>query len=143
MHVIIKIMDTGNLKAFASVILPTEVGDIEVKGFKVMEGKDGGLWVAMPSREVKRDGKTEYFNQVYIEDKDAYEAFRNKIIDAYYAETGQGAKDREPKPAVKRQAKRAETPAPSNTDPIREPGEDRSELPPHDENPYPGEDCPF
>ncbi len=146
----LKLVEYDNLKALVTVIveIPEIGGEIEIKGFKVMVGQDGGYWVGMPSKEVVKDGEKKYVNQVYIADKDVYENFRRAILDAFYAEAGikqdGKAAPQESRPVVKRQpARKPVPPAPSNTAPIREPGEDREDLPPHDENPFPGEDCPF
>ncbi len=156
MKITIKTGDWGTLKGIADVTFDEPgVGEIIVKGFKIMVGQDGGLWVAMPSKEVQKDGEKKYINQVYIPDGDGYTNFRNMIIDAYRVECGETPKEREkpaPKPAVKREPKKPgekQTPRERvaealNAQVLSEtPAAAKEVLPEHDENPFPGQDCPF
>lgn len=156
MKISIKTGDWGTLKGIADVTFDEPgIGEIIVKGFKIMVGQDGGLWVAMPSKEVQKEGEKKYINIVYVPDQDGYTNFRNAIIDAYKVECGETPTNREKpvaKPAVKREPKPATKPAAKQTpkervqealDAVREPVDEREPLPEHDENPFPGEDCPF
>lgn len=53
----LKIHESGHLRAFADVTLPTAAGDFTAKGFRVVENKKGGLFVAPPSISYEKDGQ--------------------------------------------------------------------------------------
>lgn len=156
MKISIKTGDWGTLKGIADVTFDEPgIGEVIVKGFKIMVGQDGGLWVAMPSKEVQKEGEKKYINIVFVPDQDGYTNFRNKIVDAYRLACGETPKEREkpaPKPAVKRETKPAgakQTPRERVAEALNAhvvgdaPADAREVLPEHDENPYPNEDCPF
>lgn len=67
----------GNLYGFASVT----IGGMTVDDFKIVENKDGGLFVGMPSKPDK-GSKTGYRNTVHI-DKDFRDDFSAAVIGAY------------------------------------------------------------
>jgi DNA-binding cell septation regulator SpoVG len=75
----IRIVDFGSLKALVSVT----IGDMEIRGFKVIDQGDGKPWIAHPDREILRDGRKEYFNIVRIEDKDARRDFHSWLLSEY------------------------------------------------------------
>ena len=85
----------GKIKAFFNLIIPTEtLGNIELSGFKVVEGKKG-LFVSLPNRAVP--GKTEqkvdtatgltttvtsepkYYNNLRFDSQDRYNEFRKEL----------------------------------------------------------------
>ena len=81
--VTVRIVDFGSLKALVSI----KMGEMTIRGFKVIEKPNGGRYVAPPSREVVRDGKApEYFDLVRFDSKEATQKFRRLILDAYEAE---------------------------------------------------------
>lgn len=53
------------LLASADVTIPTEVGDITVRGFKVLKG-DRGDWVAFPRTMSMKDGEKQYYDVLEI-----------------------------------------------------------------------------
>ena len=69
----------GNLYGFASVT----VGGIKIDDFKIVENKDGELFVGMPSKPDK-SSNTGYRNTVYV-DKDFKEEFTAAVIGKYNA----------------------------------------------------------
>ena len=68
----------GNLYGFASVT----VGGIRIDDFKIVENKDGDLFVGMPSKPDK-ESDTGYRNTVYV-DKDYREDFSAAVIGKYH-----------------------------------------------------------
>jgi DNA-binding cell septation regulator SpoVG len=53
----LRLFESGSLKAYADVTLPSELGEITVKGFRVI-AKDGNApWVAFPTNSFTKDGK--------------------------------------------------------------------------------------
>lgn len=79
----IKVVDFGSLRALVSVQIPFMGGEIEVRGFKVIDQGDGRPWVAPPSREIVRDGRKEYYNIVRFPDKEAKKRFNERILEEY------------------------------------------------------------
>lgn len=71
-------VDTGNLRAFVNL----RYGDFMIKGFKVLEKKGGGLWVAPPSKPCKNT-TSGYTDMVYLPDRDRREAFERFVLDEY------------------------------------------------------------
>ena len=67
----------GNLHGFASVT----IGGIRIDDFKIVENKDGELFVGMPSRPDK-NSETGYRNTVFIE-KEHREDFNAAVLDKY------------------------------------------------------------
>lgn len=54
----IKLIDKGYLKAFADVTLPANIGEITLRGFRVIQ-KDGQQpWVGFPTISYSKNGKT-------------------------------------------------------------------------------------
>jgi len=68
----------GNLLGFANVT----IGGMTVNDFKIVEGKDGSLFVGVPSKPDSKS-KTGYRNTVYI-DPEFKEAFNDAVINEYY-----------------------------------------------------------
>lgn len=52
--------DSGNLKAFADVIFPTPLGDITIRGFRVVQKEKADPWVGFPQTSFQKNGKTQY-----------------------------------------------------------------------------------
>lgn len=90
---LIKAKKDGKVKAFFSLLIPTEtVGTIELAGFKIVEG-DKGLFISLPNRAVKTparpaDGvvaaapeETKYYNNIRFESQDKYGEFRKELND--------------------------------------------------------------
>jgi DNA-binding cell septation regulator SpoVG len=69
----------GNLYGFASVT----VGGIKIDDFKIVENKDGELFVGMPSKPDK-SSNTGYRNTVFV-DKDFKDEFSAAVIGKYNA----------------------------------------------------------
>jgi DNA-binding cell septation regulator SpoVG len=72
----------GNLFGFASV----SVGNIRIDDFKILENKDGELFVGMPSKPDKKSD-TGYRNTVFV-DKDFRDDFNTAIICKYHEAVG-------------------------------------------------------
>ena len=70
----------GNLKAYVDISIDDA---IIVKGFKVMDGKNG-LFVAMPSVQNKRDDK--YYETVSCNNTEVKDDLSNTVLAAYKRE---------------------------------------------------------
>jgi stage V sporulation protein G len=70
----------GNLKAYVDISIDDA---IIIKGFKVMDGKNG-LFVAMPSVQNKRDEK--YYETVSCNNTDVKDDLSNTVLAAYKRE---------------------------------------------------------
>lgn len=94
---LIKAKKEGKVKAFFSLLIPTEtVGTIELAGFKVVEGEKG-FFVSLPNRAVEvpvaqtvtTDGvqvsaqskEVKYYNNIRFESQDMYNVFRKTLND--------------------------------------------------------------
>lgn len=69
----------GNLLGFASV----KIGPVTIDDFKIVENKDGELFVGAPSKPDK-GSKTGYRPTVWI-DKDSKDDFSGKVLGAYHS----------------------------------------------------------
>jgi hypothetical protein len=80
-------VDFGSLKALATVT----IFGMDIRGFKVLStdavkpdsDQNSEMWVGMPSREVLRDGKKDYFDIVRFADDVAKKAFRDWMVECY------------------------------------------------------------
>ena len=83
-----KMVDFGSLKAMVNI----RIGSFEIRGFKIIATDEGAPWVGMPSREVVRDGKKEYFDIVRFEDEEKRREFQEKVLGEYSKAVGEPAK---------------------------------------------------
>ena len=67
----------SSLHAYVDVVLDDLV---LIKGFRVLAGKSGGLFIGVPSKIVK-DGK--YYDQVELKSEEFQSLLRNRILEAY------------------------------------------------------------
>ena len=58
----IRPIEKGNLKAFADV----QIGEIEVRGFRVIQQPSQGAWVSVPQTEYTKDNEKRYHNIVVL-----------------------------------------------------------------------------
>ena len=73
-------LDNGSaLKAFADISI---AGQVLVKGVRVVEGKDGNLFVAMPQQQGK-DGK--WHETVTLLDDELKESLQGVVLEAFNA----------------------------------------------------------
>ena len=70
-------MHQSALRAYADVILDDL---IVIKGFKILVGKSGGLFIGMPSKKGK-DGK--YYDQIEFKVNAFQSELRTRILEAY------------------------------------------------------------
>ena len=75
-----KNVEFGSLKALVTV---RYADGLEIRGFKIIEPAEGEPWVGMPSREVIRDGKKEYFDIVRFRSAEVRKEFCDKILKAW------------------------------------------------------------
>ncbi len=61
----IKLIYSGQLRAFVDVIFSTPFGEIKVLGFRVLANRGSGYWVAFPSITYLKNGKS--INKALIE----------------------------------------------------------------------------
>lgn len=52
--------NSGNLKAFADMILPNPLGDITIRGFRVVQKPGSEPWVAFPQTSFLKNGNVQY-----------------------------------------------------------------------------------
>ena len=71
-----KIENGGNVKALANVVIN---GEVAVNGVKVVEGKDGNLFTAMPSKKIGN----EYVDVAHATTKEAHESLNNAVLSNY------------------------------------------------------------
>ena len=83
-----KLTKPGKLRAFFDVEWPDKM---EICGMKLMQGDDGSLWAATPSREYEKDGQKKWAPIVRIIDP----AIRSRISELARQEY-QGPEDQEP-----------------------------------------------
>lgn len=84
-----KLVDFGTLKALVHV----RFGPMTVRGFKVLKVRDEEPWVASPSREVLRDGQTEYYDVILWENEEVKKEFDTWILKAYNEHLMEGAEN--------------------------------------------------
>ena len=77
----VKKMERGNLKAFADVTLETSLGEITLRGFRVIQKDEQPAWVALPSSSYQKDGKTVNSQLLEVSRK-----LKRQITDAVLAE---------------------------------------------------------
>lgn len=77
----LKVFERGSLKAFADVTIPTQLGELTVKGFRVVQKDGEGAWIGFPSTSYTKDGKT-VNNQILETSK----ALKRKLTDLILAE---------------------------------------------------------
>ncbi len=81
--------ESGKMRAFCDLTLVTEIGEITLKGFRVLAGDSGGLWVAFPSSSYENaEGKT--VRKPILE---VSRALRKQIIDTIIEEYSKVSKD--------------------------------------------------
>lgn len=93
-----KLVEFGNLKALVTVT----IGEVELRGFKILRSSNGATWVGMPSREGARDGKREYFDVVRFPDKVARREFCDWLLNAYKREVDAAGPGQAGQPVIKR-----------------------------------------
>lgn len=69
---------TGIVKAFASVELG---GVVVIHGVRLMESRDGGLFVGMPAKKSEKDNK--WYDHVTVVNSDLKEEIRRELVTRY------------------------------------------------------------
>lgn len=54
----LRLFDKGQLKALADVTLPSALGEITARGFRVIQGDGQSPWVAFPTSRYTKNGAT-------------------------------------------------------------------------------------
>ena len=73
-------MNDGNLVGFADVLIDNT---IEVSGCALRKGKEGALWIAVPSRKYNDEtGKTKWVGHVGFPSDEHYKSFQDKAVKA-------------------------------------------------------------
>jgi DNA-binding cell septation regulator SpoVG len=83
----IKLVEFGSVKALVSVLY----GDLELRGFKIVDQKGGDPWVAMPSREYQKDGERQFVNVVWIPNSEKKREFTDSILKEYLSQVKKGS----------------------------------------------------
>jgi len=84
----VRLVDYGAVKAFVTVFY----GDMEIRGFRVVDHEGGNPWVAMPSKEIQRNGEKQYLNMVWFPDPKDKKSFSDWLLEEYTAATTATAK---------------------------------------------------
>ena len=82
--------------AFVDVIVPTHLGDMTIKGFKVVQG-ERGKFVSFPSRQTvlkggnvigdngeilrRAEDQVKYYNNIHFQEKNEYNIFKKALDD--------------------------------------------------------------
>jgi hypothetical protein len=53
----VRLFERGTLQAFADVTFPSALGELTLKGFRVLQKEGEGAWVAFPSSSYTKEGK--------------------------------------------------------------------------------------
>lgn len=77
--VISKSVNTGKIKAYASVCIEDSIW---INDIKVIEGKKG-LFAAMPTRSYQANGQTQYSDICKIVNAEIHNAFQSAVLEAY------------------------------------------------------------
>ena len=73
-------MNDGNLVGFADVLIDNT---IEVRGCALRKGKEGALWIAVPSRKYNDEtGQTKWVGHVGFPSDEHYKSFQDKAVKA-------------------------------------------------------------
>jgi len=56
LHVELRRLERGQLKAFADVTIPTALGEITIRGFRVVQKDGDSPWVALPTTSYSSNG---------------------------------------------------------------------------------------
>ena len=68
--------NSGKMQGFFTL----QIDDFDINDMKCMQGDDGNLWAAFPSRMYEdKDGTKKYTNIVYIENEDRRKAFQKWV----------------------------------------------------------------
>ena len=78
-----KTSNTGKLRAFFDLETPK----MTIRGMKLMEGQDGNLWAATPSRQYEKDGEKKYAPIVEITDQELRSKITSLARTAYLGDT--------------------------------------------------------
>ena len=88
-----KSYEKGSMRGFFDL----GYGGLVVKGCRLMDGKNG-LWLAMPSKQIKKDGETIYLDIVEMAKSDA-EQVRKTILSDLRQQGHLDGKAQNPRPA--------------------------------------------
>jgi DNA-binding cell septation regulator SpoVG len=82
-HVLVSIhrYDSGQLKAFADVTVLTPLGEVTIRGFRVVHKSGQAPWIAFPATSYQKDGKTKFKDLL-----DTPQATHRKLAEAILAE---------------------------------------------------------
>lgn len=75
-----KTNNTGKLRAYFDLETPKLI----VRGMKLLEGNDGNLWAATPSRQYEKDGQRKYAPIVEITDQELRDKISSLARQAYH-----------------------------------------------------------
>ena len=89
-RVSIIILEKGHVKAIADVTVSTDIGEITLPGYKVLQKEGAEPWVAPPSKVIGNNGKRSYQKVV-----DMAQVTHRVIADAVLSEYRRRLKDSE------------------------------------------------
>ena len=82
-----KLYESGSLKAFVDVTIPSELGELTLRGFRVVQQDTAPAWVAFPnSRYTNKDGKL-ITAQILETSKTVKRRLADLILDEYRRKT--------------------------------------------------------
>jgi hypothetical protein len=75
----VRLVEFGAVKAFVTVTY----GDMEIRGFRIIDHEGGNPWVSLPSKEIQKDGEKQYFNMIWFPDPKKKKEFADWLLDEY------------------------------------------------------------
>jgi|GEM_PF-3011323 len=76
------INNAKGLKASANITLPAEIGEITLKGFRVIEKEPGKPWVGFPQESYQKDGEWKHVPFLEVSPR-AKRLIADSILEAY------------------------------------------------------------
>ena len=78
--------ESGQLKAFADVTLLTSLGEITIRGFRILQKPEQPPWVAYPATSFQKDGQPKFKNLI-----DAPQGTQRRLAQIILAEFDPGS----------------------------------------------------
>ncbi len=75
----VKVVEFGSVKALVSI----NYGDLEIRGFKVIDHEGGNPWISMPSREYQKNGERQFFDIILFPDPEKRKEFSKWLVHEY------------------------------------------------------------
>ena len=84
----LNLVEKGNFKGFADV----QVGQIEIRGFRIIQQPGQSAWVSVPQSEYTKDDEKRYYNIVVMPD-DLKRDVEFAVLEAWRERVGNGREE--------------------------------------------------